>query len=676
MRGKAEGENRVGVKGQGLLEGRIECAENMAAPSFLDRRGLQLLIFGGKGGVGKTTCAAAAALRLAKTSPTSSFLLVSTDPAHSLQDSLAGYLPPGNLTVLELDAREYLADFKKQHNDKLREIAARGTFLDDEEISRFLDLSLPGLDELMAFLEIAAWVEKGSYDCIIVDSAPSGHTLRLLAMPEFLRKWLGMLEALLAKHRYMKWAFSRSAQRDQLDAFLEELGGSVKRVEGLLQDPVRCGFVPVMLAEAMSLRETFSIVNEVDRLKLPMTDIVVNKLVPENACAACRDERFRQVQELRNLFSQTRPSRFAVWIVPLCPEEVRGGKALETFWDQVGRITEAPPLPQKAPLTRKLAVEPRVEHPRPEASLLIFAGKGGVGKTTLACATALRLAQEGSQRKILLFSTGPAHALSSCLEMPVSSRPQLVTAGLSAVQIDSEAEFQALKTRYQEDIKRFLRSISSSFDLTFDREVLERILDLSPPGLDEVMGLTRVMALLASGDYDVLVLDSAATGHLIRLLELPETVDQWLRAFFDLFLKYPQVFRFSKFTQQLVEISKNLKKLRSLLSDPDGSAVYAVSIPTDMAFEETHDLLAACDRLGISVAGLFLNLVTPPGDCDLCSALHRREALVLGKFQETFLGKDITVVYRRGEITGVQRLGELGTVLYLGAAVQARVYVN
>ena len=86
MRGKAEGEGRVGVRRQGPLEGRSECAENMAAPSFLDRRGLQLLIFGGKGGVGKTTCAAAAALRLAKTSPASSFLLVSTDPAHSLQD--------------------------------------------------------------------------------------------------------------------------------------------------------------------------------------------------------------------------------------------------------------------------------------------------------------------------------------------------------------------------------------------------------------------------------------------------------------------------------------------------------------------------------------------------------------------------------------------------------------
>lgn len=287
--------------------------ETMATPSFLDSRGLQLLIFGGKGGVGKTTCAAAVALRSAQRSPESSFLLVSTDPAHSLADSLAGLLPPDNLKVFELDAREYLATFKDKHSDKLREIASRGTFLDDDEINRFLDLSLPGLDELMAFLEISAWVENRSYDCIIVDTAPSGHTLRLLAMPEFLRKWLAMLETLLAKHRYMKWAFTRSHYRDELDTFVEELAASVRRMEELLRDSARCRFVPVMLAEAMSIRETVSIVKEVDRLQLPMNDIVINRLYPDNPCAVCRDERLRQIRELRNLFSQTQLSRFALW---------------------------------------------------------------------------------------------------------------------------------------------------------------------------------------------------------------------------------------------------------------------------------------------------------------------------------------------------------------------------
>ena len=193
--------------------------------------------------------------------------------------------------------------------------------------------------------------------------------------------------------------------------------------------------------------------------------------------------------------------------------------------------------------------------------------------------------------------------------------------------------------------------------------MLERTLDLSPPGLDEVMGLTRVMALLASGDFDLLVLDSAATGHLIRLLELPEIIDQWLKAFFDLFLKYQQIFRLTGFSQELVSLSKNLKKLRRLLNDPAQSALYAVSIPTDMAFEETRDLLAACERLGINVPGMFLNLVTPPSDCHLCSAMNRRESLIYRKFRQNFHG-DIGVIYRRGEVRGLHWLAQMGDALY------------
>ena len=645
------------------MEGNTRRASDAGVPRFLAPPELQLLIFGGKGGVGKTTCATAAALRLAARSPQSSFLLVSTDPAHSLADSLADLVPPGNLKVLELDPQEYLLDFKNKHNDKLREIASRGTFLNNEEINRFLDLSLPGLDELMAFLEISAWVEKRVYDCIIVDTAPSGHTLRLLTMPEFLRKWVAMLATLLAKHRCMKWAFARSRDRDDLDAFLDELTSSVEQMEAILQDSARCSFVPVMLAEVMSLRETVAIVREADRLKLPIDDIIVNKLHPESDCPVCREEHYLQACELRDLFLHTFLTRFALWGIPLHAEEVRGRIALQSFWEEARPIRQPPPPVPTPRLSPGVRVDAGVPAPANGTNLLIFAGKGGVGKTTLACATALHLAERSPGREVLLVSVGSSHSLSSCLDMPISSQPERVAPGLTALEIDSEAEFEALKQQYAGDIEKFLESISSNFDLAFDREVLERTLDLSPPGLDEVMGLTRVMALLASGEFDVLVLDSAATGHLIRLLELPEIIDQWLKAFFDLFLKYQQIFRLSGFSQELVLMSKNLKKLRKLLNNPAQSALYAVSIPTDMAFEETRDLLTACGRLGINVPGIFLNLVTPPSDCLLCSPMNHRESVIYGKFKQSFQG-EVGVIYRRGEIRGLRWLAKLGEALY------------
>ena len=88
----------------------------MAEPAFLQNQELQLLLFGGKGGVGKTTCAMATALKWARNSRERNILLVSTDPAHSLADSLAGCVPPPNLKILELDARECLTAFKAKHS--------------------------------------------------------------------------------------------------------------------------------------------------------------------------------------------------------------------------------------------------------------------------------------------------------------------------------------------------------------------------------------------------------------------------------------------------------------------------------------------------------------------------------------------------------------------------------
>ena len=187
---------------------------SLSRPSFLEDRELRLLLFGGKGGVGKTSCATATALRLAKDSPQAQFLLVSTDPAHSLADSLAGALPPPNLQINELDAQECLKVFKRKHGWKLAAIASRGTFLDEEDINKFLDLSLPGLDELMALLEISRWVQADTFRCIIVDTAPSGHTLRLLAMPALIRQWSHAMNALLGKYRHMKALYDRTWHGD------------------------------------------------------------------------------------------------------------------------------------------------------------------------------------------------------------------------------------------------------------------------------------------------------------------------------------------------------------------------------------------------------------------------------------------------------------------------------
>ncbi len=639
--------------------------KDLPPPFFLTDADIRLLLFGGKGGVGKTSASVATALELALHYPEKSLLLVSTDPAHSLIDSFSGSKPPQNLKVLELDAKAYLNDFQEKNRQRFMEIASRGTFLDEEDINRFLELSLPGMDEFMAFLEISRWVQEETHDVIIMDTAPTGHTLRLMEMPEMIRKWLEALDALLAKHRYMKRLFSGAYKRDDLDHFIEGLAASVKEMVKLFKDHKRCQFVPVMLAEAMSIDETMDLIRELQHLGICVADVIINRLYPESPCLLCRHIRARQLQELVLVFNEPLFSNLRLWGVPIYLEEIHGMESLRFFWKG---LTQWAPSSGEAPLSLP-SIASRVDSPPPlptaDMALLIFAGKGGVGKTTLACATALRLAKTYSGKRILLFSADPAHSLADCLNMPLGPQPQQAAPGLWAMEMDATADFAALKNQYRKELAQFLSQTMPNLDITFDREVMERIMDLSPPGIDELMALATVVDHLSPDGYDLLILDAAPTGHLIRLLELPEIIEQWLKAVFSLFLKYRKISQLPGISQRLVKISKDLKRLRAILREPSRASLYAVSILTDMSFAETTDLVAACGRLEIPVPCLFLNMATPESHDPLCDAIFRREFAVREQCSMAFHGINQPVVYRQSDPRGIENLNALGQLLYL-----------
>jgi len=511
-----------------------------------------------------------------------------------------------------------------------------------------------------------------------MDTAPTGHTLRLMEMPDMIRKWLEALDALLAKHRYMKKLFRGTYQRDDLDHFIEGLAASVKQMERLLKDHQQCRFVPVMLAEALSIEETLDLIRELQRLRIGVVDVVINRLYPESPCLTCRHIRARQLQELARIFHEPVFSHLRLWGVPMYPEEIRGMESLRSFWASLeGMGTDLKSVPilsapstGEAPLSLPpvpARVDSPIPLPTPDMAMLVFAGKGGVGKTTLACATALRLARAYTGKRILLFSADPAHSLADCLSMPLGPKPKQAAPGLWVMEMDATADFVALKNQYRKELAQFLSQLMPNLDLTFDREVMERIMDLSPPGIDELMALAAVMDFLTPEGYDLLVLDAAPTGHLIRLLELPEIIEGWLKAFFSLFLKYRKIFRLPGISQRLVRLSKDLKRLRAILRDPSRAALYAASILTEMSFAETTDLIAACGRLEIPVPCLFLNMATPDGPDPLCHSLFQRESAVREKFALTFPGISRPVVYRQSDPRGIENLNALGQVLYQSA---------
>src|SRR5688572_19178370 len=163
----------------------------------------RVVLFGGKGGVGKTTVSVAAALHYSGSRPT---ILFTTDPASNLRD-LLGDTP--SIRIEELDAHALYSRFLAAHLESFLEIGDRGTYLDREELQRLFELAVPGVDELMAWMHIGELAEENPDALIVVDTAPTGHTLRMLSSGEHFRQLVLALDAMQEKHRAMVRQFTR-----------------------------------------------------------------------------------------------------------------------------------------------------------------------------------------------------------------------------------------------------------------------------------------------------------------------------------------------------------------------------------------------------------------------------------------------------------------------------------
>ncbi|HEX5706837.1 MAG TPA: ArsA family ATPase [Pyrinomonadaceae bacterium] len=629
------------------------------------------LFFGGKGGVGKTTAAASAALLLLDTSRADErVLLFSTDPAHSLSDSLG--TPVGDrlvevaprLHAREMDAGRALDEFKTRHHAVIAEIADRGTLLDESDINELLSLSLPGLDEVMSLFELSEVDRTGEYARVVVDTAPSGHTSRMLRLPEVFSRWTGALDRLNEKHRYMLTHFARGRVRaDDVELFLRELVERITRVRSVLFDAERAAFTLVTIPEEMAVEETARYFDLLASEGVPVTDLIINRVEHEHgACPFCRARARAQTRWLEKIerdFKRLRLRR-----VPLLAEEVRGAPALRRFaalaWGEqekmkadVGRRKDDAEVKISNLKSQSSNLKSQISHassPHPSSfqlspspALLIFGGKGGVGKTTAAASAALALAEENKKARVLVFSTDPAHSLSDSFGERVGALRRGVAGvgNLDAMEIDPAARFEELKERYRRWTDELFESLTggSRWEIQFDREAMRELVALAPPGVDEIAALSAVSDLLDEGSYTSIVLDTAPTGHLIRFLELPEVALSWIRTFIKLLLKYKGIVRFGDVAGELVEMSKSIKRVASLLTDPARCEFVGVAIPERMSLEETARLAESLKRLKVPMRRMLINnVVTDEAarGCDFCAARRRAQTQVVKLFRRRF----------------------------------------
>jgi len=602
-------------------------------PSFLNASATGLLLFGGKGGVGKTTLSAATAIHWARQAVNKKILIASTDPAHSLGDSFNQQIGDSivplanfqNLFAMEMDAARRLDDFQKAHGAVLKKIMDRGTYFDNEDIDEFFKLSLPGMDELMAVIEIARIVREKSFDLVILDTAPTGHTLRMLSLPGLMEHWIEVLNLMLKKHRYMASTFGRY-RPDDTDAFLVFMKSDLDLLESVLRDQTVTCFVPVMIPEAMCVAETTRLVAGLDELGIRVDTLLINHVVEPSGCPFCerrRQEQAPALEEIRRQFPNIQSLT-----IPLLSHPVRGQADLL----EVGELL----LGGRPALVQAPAHLPTPSGARPVPSfeslartrLLLFGGKGGVGKTTIAAATAIHIAAKSNPskaEKTLLFSTDPAHSLSDSLAQPIGNQVTQVTGvpGLFAIEMNSSELLEELNIAYIEEINEVFNSfMAGNLNLEFDTQVMEGLITLTPPGLDELMALMKIMDFMDEGEYDHYVLDMAPTGHALRFLETPAMVRAWFITFFKLLLKYQGIASLSKVAELLRQKSKQLRKVQQILLDPVQCQFVVVSIAEAMAVSETKRLVTHLAQLKIPSNLVVTNLLVPENDCPFCQAIR------------------------------------------------------
>ena len=584
--------------------------------------------------MGKTTCASAFAV--ARAAAGDSVLLLSTDPAHSLGDALGvrlGARPKAirtGLQALELDAPRAFARWMDDNRAAAGDVLEHGTWLDRANIDALLELPIPGVDELVGLIELDRAACAAAYSLVVVDTAPTGHTLRLLAAPDAVRAVAAVLDALQEEHRLIRRQLAGVNRPEAADRLIEEIAAQAAAIAGRLRDQGQTTFRWVTLPESLSLAESEDALAALDRAGIRVPEIVINRvLTDEGPCPLCDRRRAGEravIQRIRRTIGKAR----AVRLIPAQSAEPCGLRPLaalarylaEGSWRVArGRTSISPQATAASHGRCDLAAIEAIRGAR----LIFVGGKGGVGKTTVAAAVAVALAESDRRRRVLLLSTDPAHSLGDVFGAALSDAQSPVPRGpanLLTREIDAAA---ALAARRQ-GIETALNEIAAS--LGAGRAAVgggaAELMDLAPPGIDELFGMLSVFD--ARADFDVIVVDTAPTGHALRLLELPETARAWVQALLRVLFEHRALVPPGQLASELVDVSKSIRALQAMLHDPASTRFLVVTRAARLPRLETERLLAHLARLRLAVPAIVINALTlAPGRCRRCRTTHAAE---------------------------------------------------